>query len=552
MGVHTLIQRRKYSYVVRKRVPADLVSILGKKEVIRSLHTLNPEEAKRKGRKEAGAIDQMFDEARQGVDLTPQQVTQLANHWLASALDEDAEAREEGERKVVYVEDAAEAEVTREWPTEAAREELAIGDPGTVAFEVEEILQSAGVHNATPQTRRRLSMALLRASVVLQERTAERNQGIWREDTQGFVQAPAPLSPVRPIVARPATTRVTEDNPLLSAVLDRWMAERKPPPRTRIEWNTQHRRFREVVGEDLPVQAITSGHIRAFKDALLRLPNKMPAKLSALPVPEILANVGDDPEVPRLSVEAVNKGLNAISSVLSFAKRNGYLENNPASGIRAEKPAGDQERRLPYEAADLELIFGSEVFRDAPADPRKRNADYWLPLLALYTGARLEELGQALVTDVREEAGHPYLDINTADENKRVKTKGSRRKVPLHPEVIKAGFLEYVAGLREGGERQLFPDLKRDNRGRMTALWSKWWGRYARSIGITDRRKVFHSFRHTFKDACRRADIPEPIHDALTGHSSPSVGRGYGLGYPVEVLAAAVAKIRYDGVVRPA
>lgn len=70
---------------------------------------------------------------------------------------------------------------------------------------------------------------------------------------------------------------------------------------------------------------------------------------------------------------------------------------------------------------------------------------------------------------------------------------------------------------------------------------------HARKLGITDRRKVFHSFRHTFKDACRRARIPEAVHDALTGHASGSVGRRYGSGQPVEVLAEAVAKLGYSG-----
>ena len=82
----------------------------------------------------------------------------------------------------------------------------------------------------------------------------------------------------------------------------------------------------------------------------------------------------------------------------------------------------------------------------------------------------------------------------------------------------------------------------------MTGNWSKWWARYTDDLGITDPRKVFHSFRHSFKDACRAARIGEELHDALTGHSSASVGRTYGTGMPLEVLAEAVAKISYKGL----
>ena len=116
------------------------------------------------------------------------------------------------------------------------------------------------------------------------------------------------------------------------------------------------------------------------------------------------------------------------------------------------------------------------------------------------------------------------LDINTIDEGKRVKTKSSRRKVPIHTELVALGFLEFVEGCRESGVKaKLFPDLRPDRSGVMTGNWSKWWGRYARKLGITDHRKVFHSFRHTFKDACRAAGVSEEVHDRLTGHSGATV-----------------------------
>lgn len=95
----------------------------------------------------------------------------------------------------------------------------------------------------------------------------------------------------------------------------------------------------------------------------------------------------------------------------------------------------------------------------------------------------------------------------------------------------------------------MWPELKPDSKGKLTGNWSKWWGRYAREeVGITDPRKVFHSFRHTFKDATRAAGIEEALSDALTGHSGGGVGRTYGRGYPIDKLTEAVARIRYPGL----
>ena len=90
--------------------------------------------------------------------------------------------------------------------------------------------------------------------------------------------------------------------------------------------------------------------------------------------------------------------------------------------------------------------------------------------------------------------------------------------------------------------------------GVLTGNWSKWWGRYLRNtVGIKDRRKVFHSFRHTFKDACREARIPQEAHDALTGHSEgTNQGSNYGSGqYPLSALTAAIADVCYAGLELP-
>ena len=219
--------------------------------------------------------------------------------------------------------------------------------------------------------------------------------------------------------------------------------------------------------------------------------------------------------------------------------------------MKLHNPAKDEDSRLPYDPEDLKVIFGSAVFRDS-ARPRggADEAANWLPLIALFTGARLEEVGQALTSDVKHQDGIAYLDINTLDRGagKRVKNRSSRRKLPLHPELVRCGLLAYVEERRRAGDDRLFPALSPSNTGQMTGNWSKWWARYTDDLGITDNRKVFHSFRHTFKDACRAARIEEELHDALTGHTSASVGRRYGNGVPLDVLADAVARVSYKGL----
>jgi integrase len=181
-----------------------------------------------------------------------------------------------------------------------------------------------------------------------------------------------------------------------------------------------------------------------------------------------------------------------------------------------------------------------------------------LPLLALFHGSRQTELGQLLIGDVRCENGvwHYVVmsdDGTGAEPEKNIKVQGKRLRVPIHSEVHKCGFLEFVAKLEKvkGKNARIFDALEADGAGSLTASWSKWWSKNARGkLGITDTRKVFHSFRHGWKDAARAAGIGEELSDAITGHEAGGQGRKYGqrgsAAFKIEDLKAAIERVRFD------
>ena len=223
------------------------------------------------------------------------------------------------------------------------------------------------------------------------------------------------------------------------------------------------------------------------------------------------------------TVSTADNYLSNVRILFRWAADGGRLPVNPAEGLRlgGVKPKAG-ERRLPFSDEEARLIL--EKARGLGG------ADRWIPWLLAFTGARVEEVAQALVADVRERDGIAYLDINAEGGGKSLKNAGSARRVPLHPALVAEGFLDYVQGLPPEGP--LFPDLKPGPFGDRSAAYSKRAGRWLRGLGITDGRKVAnHSWRHRFKDVCRDAGVAKDVHDRLTGHSEGDVSGGYGSGH---------------------
>lgn len=241
----------------------------------------------------------------------------------------------------------------------------------------------------------------------------------------------------------------------------------------------------------------------------------------------------------------VTKKLSFLSAMLQTAFDAGYLPSNVARGLKVPRPKVEQARRIPFPTDALERIFSTRVYTEH-ARPLAGGGDAiaWIPMMALASGARLEELCQLRVRDLHAHELGLLMSIDDG-EGQRIKTTGSRRTVPLHPALIDAGFERYLRAQRGAGQEWLFPELVPDHDGRRGGNFGKFFARYLRQpqwCGISDSRLVFHSLRHTFKTLCRGHGIAEEVHDALTGHVGATVGRSYGV-VPVPALVSAMNRI---------
>jgi integrase len=509
-------------YYFRLRTPHDLISYYAKKEFKFSLGCKERNEAIRKVRAELARLELEFADIRQRNarairlnDLTQRRVSSLdddtidaiAATWLEQNLAADDSLRRMGD----IGDDRADIELT----VQALRPAYALGQTRIIEPAMDQFVALLGIHlNISPNERQRLAMKFLEATLQAASIREKRLNG---EVIQTATIVPATTQTIVP--PRSTTSMVT-----LSDVRKRWGKAVERRPRTLDEVTSLVTAF-EAYSQKKPIKSITRQDGIGFRDHLK--------------------------ETRNLSAATLEKNLGLLNALLNFAVDEGLLGANPFSRIKIPKSKTEPITRTPYSEQDLNAIFTCPLFKngDRPKGGCKEAA-VWLPLIAAFTGARLEEIALLAPSDLIHDKKYGwYFSIHDMGEEKHVKTTSSRRKVPAHPVLINAGLIGYRDSIGKG--TWLFPDMVPARNGQRSGNWSKWWGRYARQVIGLSKFTVFHSFRHTFKTACRSASIEEAVHDSLTGHASPSVGRGYGE-QPMNVLRKAIDRIKYPTVVLPA
>lgn len=294
----------------------------------------------------------------------------------------------------------------------------------------------------------------------------------------------------------------------------------------------------EIVG-DISAGSFTKRIAKSYKDTLCRLPPNYSKKpqYADLKTNEIIALKPAE----TLTAKTVNKRLQTVSALFNWAQKNSYCTDNPLEGMSVKITTRAADRRDPYSDAELYLIFGSRGFVKPNGEQPNQ---YWLPILALFTGARLEELAQLLVNDITQKDDIWYLDINLRGK-KRLKSSSSERRIPLHDSVIEFGFLKFLQEQEKKGCERLFPELSEQRDG-FGQSFQKWFGRQKDKKGFPKFKKSFHSLRHTVTDRLRNAGVEQSKISAILGHKIDSVTNIYGQGYDLRQLKEAVNRLEYD------
>lgn len=302
----------------------------------------------------------------------------------------------------------------------------------------------------------------------------------------------------------------------------------------------------ERIGKDIPALAVGREQANDIRDVLMSYPvnRHKSERTRGKPLEEVIS----DPSLKKLHNRTVNKYLNTYNGLFNWACRSGHCQSNPFEGLslRADK-AEKEPPRLPFEPDQLSRII--RALLDNTANRQQHHK--WGTLLAIYSGARLNEIAQLYLCDIRNIDDIWCIDIN---ENKgtlkKLKNRASKRVVPIHPKLLDYGFLEYVDRTRNlGNTDRLFPQLsysKSDGFGRNLGRWVN--ETFLPDLNLKTNQLTFHSFRHTVVGALFNAEVAEPHVMAIVGHEPGTTTlKTYNRnGFAMHILLSAIQRIFDD------
>ena len=305
----------------------------------------------------------------------------------------------------------------------------------------------------------------------------------------GHGAPPEPTSPVVPF----------------ATIIDAWALEH-PNPKTKNYHTGKCRKLSDSLGYD-DAARVTPEEIVRFKKHLL--------------------TSGFAPK----SVQNVFAG---VKTIFKFGVANKEITADLTVGITYKARRDPKRKRQPFTFDEARLILGAA---------RNAGLELFFPnLIGAFSGTRLAEVVEAHTDDVEMIDGLWCLNLreDNREQNQTLKNEPSVRKLPLHEEIIKQGFVTYKNSLPKG---PLFPQYRKNKYNRRNDSASRENSNFIRGLGITDRRKgPMHSWRHYFKTVARGL-IEEQISDTISGHGSKSEGRQYGI-YELRLMAADSRRIK--------
>ena len=486
-------------YWLRKRVPEDLRRLVAKREILQSLRTKNPAEAKLRHAEALVELETQWKNLRAGTrSLTEREALELVEPirkwWFEQHRDNPSEQRF--------------------WQT-SLFEKLWVSPPVGAALVLDGSDQKEIYRHNMEHWCREQADACLKSKGLIVD--AVGHQRLSKAVAVAVQQASLRLASINssfvgwnshfadpPIQAQqPSPDSTSQSAVTFDILIAGWSREKKPSPKTLYSWQLVVSQLAKFLGHD-DAKKVTPDDMVAWKNALM-------SQLS----PKTIRDAKIAP----------------VRAIFQWGLNNRLLAENPAQKIVLDVKGRAGQAKRSFNDEEAALILKAAFSED---DALRR----WVPWLCAYSGARVAEICQLRVEDVFQSEGIWCLKLDP--EAGSLKNAGSERTIPLHPAILDTGFIKFVNGIKSG---PLFKDVAPDRFGSRGGNGTKVLSRWVRSLGLTDTRlSPNHSWRHRLKTLARRYGLAPDIVNALTGHNPESVGDRYGE-YPVTALDRELRKI---------
>lgn len=469
-----LLIARKSGLYCRVYIPADLRPLLGQRYLVRALGARNRDEARLVAARFACAIRELFCNLRRELLMPEPKVDDIIRNFKSGATRESIAITEKK---------SASGEYSR-----------------TITFDTEEegqIIHKLGLLNPAPIEPERTTYRFLpQHAVVISQRLLDLEKKLKTED---------------------ASTKYIGEFKLAVKILTDISGDIPPDDYTdeKIDLFAEKMKF-------LPPNATKNKQHREQwkKMTFLQICNEV----------ELL-------DMPKIHSTTYKKHLVRLNTFFAYCKQRNFMHGkNPFEGRIPKKkakikgsnkelnadgvPLTPETKRVAFDIDDLNRIFDPKLYKKC-----KMPHSFWPPLIALMTGARVNEIAQLhladIVDDDKDNPGRWRFMIVAKAPGQRVKNVPSIRSIPMHPKLIELGFLTYLNDVRRLDYERVFPTLRYTDAGGFGDTVSDTFARYLRNqVGITDPAKVFHSFRHYVCDYLFQQSQQERMHIVgITGHS---------------------------------
>lgn len=481
-------------YHFRKRVPERLKPAVGRSELWLSLQTSSKREAYKRGCLLYGLTQGLFGRAK---DMSQDEIEQELDEYARLVV---ACAREEAEIERLKVAIAERRSKTDElqFLTETLNHELAVEQRlKSLTARLESVEQKSNSVGGRLKESRATTAALIGALA-------------------GGGAAAMPLPP-------------KESPPFLENV-KAFIAEKQRKADGIDPWTNQtanqaavtFRLWVEIVGLK-PVREYTKADAGHFREMLLKLPSshgKARNGMHALEAIKLNEGLGK----PTVAMKTVKRHFSAMNQYWEWLNTLGHVDNTIFTGFKFPGAKSKKKNRDDWTAEDLARLFTSDWY--AP-DADREGECFWFPLIALFTGMRIEEIARLrAVEDIQVKDDLPCFILQPHPDGWHPKTEAGERVVPIHAKLIELGLMRLVEKRRKAGDYRLFPKLKPQGPDqKLSAALSTLFSKHKIALGVA-RKTCFHSFRHTVRTILTNtgAELRDAWIDAVMGHAADEKG----------------------------